>query len=117
MNHKNWRDKEYLCRECGTYGDAATGMDTMPSECTSCSNSGPYTIREECNDFTVGLLRKIFTLEKECSYEQKKLCEKLRNAFNVSAARFHDSSSYDEKKFKEVELNAFAYLTALQKLL
>jgi len=48
---------------------------------------------------------------------KKKLCEKLRNAYNVSAARFHDSSSYDEKEFKEVELNAIAYLTALQKLL
>ena len=72
MNHKNWRDTKYLCRECDSYQNAATGMDTTPWECTICSHSGPYTTREECNDFTLGLLRKIFALEKECSYEQKK---------------------------------------------
>lgn len=117
MNYKDWRDRDYLCRECGIYGSATTGMDTMPSECTSCSYSGPYTVREECNEHTVGLLREIFALEKECSYERIKLCEKLRNAYYVSAARFHDLTSYDEKIFREVEINANAYLAALQKLL
>ena len=117
MNHKDWRDRNYLCRECDSYGDEATGMDEMPSECTRCSNSGPYTIREECNEHTVGLLSEIFALEKKCSYERIKLCENLRNKYDLSAERFHDLISYDEKLFREVEINANAYLAALQKLL
>ena len=115
MNHKDWRDRNYLCRECDSYGDAATGMDEMPSECTRCSPH--FTIREECNEHTVGLLREIFVLENKCSYERKKLCEKLRNKYDLSATRFHDLISYDEKLFREVEINANAYLAALQKLL
>lgn len=114
MTEKDWRDKEYLCRWCGDYGDATTGMDAMPSECSSCSKSGSYTIREECNKYTVGLLRNIFELEKEYSYEQRKLYEKLREAYNLSASRFHDSTSYDEKKFKEVQLCAENYIKALR---
>ena len=114
MTEKDWRDREYLCSSCGTYAGATIGMDTMPSECGSCSNSGPYTVREECNKYTVDLLREIFEVEKECSYERLKACEKLRDAYNLRASRFHDLTSYDEIKFKEVELRAKNYIKALR---